>query len=282
MPQRVIELIELTPLPARDWDQHGRCCQRSKLGPNRRRCQRGIGIKLTPLPAGGYTVGCVYQVHNEHMCVVVCMHANVAPFSPVPSLLPLPLPPPCACPLSNHGCAFPHPQVQSWLRGVVVRKTALSRWDRMLGPQMYEDELNLADLFQPNVFLNVLRQETARKLQCSMDSLKLATSFDRGHGDGPGLSVCLRGLLLQGAGFDGKQLVASTAEALELMGVPSITLSWVEKRKGEGGESDNLARVPLYYSLSRERLLVEMTVPSGGRDAKWTVAGVAMFLCDEE
>lgn len=178
--------------------------------------------------------------------------------------------------------------VQAWLRGLVVRKTALLQWDRMSGPNLFDNDLTLADLFQPNVFLNALRQESARKLACSMDELELRSSFNRQDMPEDSITTNVRGLLLQGAGFDGQQLVASSAEATELVSVPVMFIAWVAKARGGGedgsgqGSAEVPAGVPLYYSLSRERLLVQVHVPSGGRNDKWTVAGVALFLSDEE
>ena len=40
------------------------------------------------------------------------------------------------------------------------------------------DELNLADLFHPNTFLNAVRQQTARDGKTSMDELKLVASWN--------------------------------------------------------------------------------------------------------
>ena len=119
-----------------------------------------------------------------------------------------------------------------------------------------------------------------------MDELELRSSFNAQDMPEGCIAAKVQGLMLQGAGFDGEQLVPSAAEAAELVSVPVMCISWVAKAgdggQDAGGSSRDRALVPLYYSLSRERLLVQVNVPSGGRSAKWTVAGVALFLSDEE
>jgi len=45
------------------------------------------------------------------------------------------------------------------------------------GALLGSEELNLADLFHPNTFLNAVRQKTARDLRVSMDELKFVCSW---------------------------------------------------------------------------------------------------------
>ena len=60
--------------------------------------------------------------------------------------------------------------------------------------------LNLAQLFQPAVFLNALRQQTARAAGIPIDGLKLTSGVSGLRG--AALPVTITSLALQGASFD--------------------------------------------------------------------------------
>lgn len=69
----------------------------------------------------------------------------------------------------------------SWMKGFCKRAFNLKAWvhavqqGNILGTQ-----LNLADLFHPEIFLNAVRQLTARKVNVPIDNMKLACSFEAG------------------------------------------------------------------------------------------------------
>ena len=65
------------------------------------------------------------------------------------------------------------------------------------------------------------------------------------------------------------------AEATELVGVQDCYLAFVEG--GDAGDDERVLNIPLYYSPSRERLLVELQVPSADDDL-WVCSGVGLFL----
>ena len=104
-----------------------------------------------------------------------------------------------------------------WLKELLRRKTALVSWRaRALSGRLLDDDLDLSELFQPGTFLNALRQQTARTLRCSMDALKLVSSWSpKGLKDAV-LSLRVEGVLIQGAAFDGKMLREAEANATEL------------------------------------------------------------------
>ena len=63
----------------------------------------------------------------------------------------------------------------SWMRAVVQRKKALVHWEtKAIRRTLLDDPLDLSDLFKPGTFLNALRQQTSRKLGCSMDMLQVS------------------------------------------------------------------------------------------------------------
>ena len=104
-----------------------------------------------------------------------------------------------------------------WLRELLRRKRALVGWRaRALRGSLLDDELDLSELFSPGTFLNALRQQTARTLRCSMDALKLVSSWSSKGLKGAALSIRVGQLLIQGAAFDGKVLREAEANATEL------------------------------------------------------------------
>jgi hypothetical protein len=57
--------------------------------------------------------------------------------------------------------------------------------------------VDLGHLYHADTFLNALRQQTARKLNDSMDNLLLVTTFDRGFDPGHDVTVAITGLQVQ-------------------------------------------------------------------------------------
>ena len=50
----------------------------------------------------------------------------------------------------------------------------------LAGGNILRNQLSLSDLFHPEVFLNALRQKSARQIGSSIDSMKLVSAFDQG------------------------------------------------------------------------------------------------------
>ncbi len=88
----------------------------------------------------------------------------------------------------------------------------------------------------------------------------------------------IRGLLLQGASFEGGALHESTSDAQELVAVPTCYMAYTREDEREPYAKDACIKVPLYYSTSRDRMLVEISLPATGDISKWIIAGVALFL----
>lgn len=174
-----------------------------------------------------------------------------------------------------------------WVRELVRRRISLMKWkSAVLKSSLFDDPLQLRDLFNPLTFINALRQQTVRKLGTAIDKVLLSSSWDK---DPRKLrKVCplpcqLSGLLLQGAAFPSGVLREASSDASELTPAPNICIGFVP----EGDETDvtdDSLPVPLYLSPSRESLLLElhMPVPSPDEKDRWVLAGVALFLNDDE
>ena len=68
----------------------------------------------------------------------------------------------------------------SWLKAFCKKILQLKKWVKMMdGGNLLSSELNLGDLFHPEIFLNALRQKTARKILCPINDMKLVTTFEQ-------------------------------------------------------------------------------------------------------
>merc|ERR1712216_904356 len=142
---------------------------------------------------------------------------------------------------------------------------------------------DLSELFEPGTFLNAMRQQTARELRCSMDALKLVSSWSAKKMRKAALSVSVEGLLVQGASFDGKLLAEADSNASELTKLGDgvcVSLAYVPKSEPEPYGKGEAIGVPLYFSTAREQVLVEVAMPIQGNEQCWILAGIGVFLTD--
>ncbi|TMW62553.1 hypothetical protein Poli38472_005171 [Pythium oligandrum] len=172
---------------------------------------------------------------------------------------------------------------QTWLRSLALRKRALLDWrEAASSGKLLARGLDLSDLLHPGTFLNALRQQSARELKCSMDGMKLISCWEKEKISESGASKLewfeITRLLLQGASFEGGMLVEACSDAQELVTVPSCYVAYARDDAKEMYAKESCIKAPLYYSTSRERLLVEIAMPISGDHARWILAGVALFL----
>eukprot|EP00927_Polykrikos_kofoidii_P027109 TRINITY_DN23975_c0_g4_i1.p1 TRINITY_DN23975_c0_g4~~TRINITY_DN23975_c0_g4_i1.p1 ORF type:complete len:2595 (-),score=618.45 TRINITY_DN23975_c0_g4_i1:108-6821(-) len=159
----------------------------------------------------------------------------------------------------------------TYLQGVAKRIVALkSDWiPRVANPgKIFDKPVNLGDFLRPEVFLNALRQQTARKLAVSIDSLHLVASFEPQLLSDPASSpipVTVEGLVLEGCSFDESKmiLVESTRTAPLVSVLPDLTIAWMSKAANPDkalSSARQLASVgmPIYVSLTREFLVGEV------------------------
>jgi len=71
------------------------------------------------------------------------------------------------------------PVPNTWLKTFCKKILQLKKWIKgMEGGNLLNNELNLGDLFHPEIFLNALRQKTARKILCPINDMKLIATFE--------------------------------------------------------------------------------------------------------
>ncbi|CAM9134737.1 unnamed protein product [Chrysoparadoxa australica] len=168
-----------------------------------------------------------------------------------------------------------------WLAGLIRKKSSLAKWSSLVAQRALLDHpVNLSDLFHPNTFLSAVRQQTARLIGCSMDSLHMVSSWERGRVKNAQLPISVEGLHLQGASFSSGMLQEQGLKDPDLTSMPEVSLAFVEGERSSPYQAGQAIPVPLYFTLNRERTLAEVDLPTSKDPERWVLAGVALFLSD--
>ena len=186
--------------------------------------------------------------------------------------------------------------LSAWLRELVRKRVALVKWKGLLGKgagsaNLLSSPLALGDLFKPATFINALRQQTARMLNTAIDLVKMVCLWDQGSGNSGKrmqaecpLPCTLSAMLLQGATFHSGALQESSPEASELTTTPEVTIGFVPLKCSDMYEGSRSVTVPVYQTVSREDFLTELQMPlsAEGDQGRWILAGVALFLNEDD
>ncbi|ESO93665.1 hypothetical protein LOTGIDRAFT_209197 [Lottia gigantea] len=165
-----------------------------------------------------------------------------------------------------------------YLRGLVNRAQSMQSWvERAEGGSLLRDTLDLSELFHPDTFLNALRQQTAREIGCSMDSLKFACSW-KGSIQGANYSIKLGGLQLEGCSFDGSRMSENQRDSPSVSAIPSCQVAWIPAELPDPYSVDDTMSIPIYYSSTRDHIVAKLDLPCGGNQSTWLQCGAALFL----
>ncbi|KAG7479776.1 cytoplasmic dynein 2 heavy chain 1 isoform X1 [Solea senegalensis] len=166
-----------------------------------------------------------------------------------------------------------------YLRAVVTRAVAIQSWVERAGRQaLLSDTLDLSELFHPDTFLNALRQETARHMGCSMDSLVFFSTW-RSPIPQANLQVKVGGLQLEGCTFDGAHLCENQHNSPSVSAVPLCYMAWVPQSSvADSAGSEETIWLPLYTSAERVKVVTHICLPCGANPNQWIQTGAALFL----
>ncbi|KAL6471906.1 hypothetical protein MHYP_G00205560 [Metynnis hypsauchen] len=165
-----------------------------------------------------------------------------------------------------------------YLRAVVARALAVQSWvERVEKNTLLSDILDLSELFHPDTFLNALRQETARSMGCSMDSLKFVASW-KSQIPGAKLQVKVGGLQLEGCKFDGNRLSENQHDSPSVSAVPACYMAWIPQSVSGSYSPEECVWLPVYTSAERVRVVTNVQLPCGGNQDQWIQCGAALFL----
>lgn len=182
---------------------------------------------------------------------------------------------------------------QAFLKGLAERIVALKGdWIRRItSSNIFQDAVKLSDFLRPDVFLNALRQQTARRLKVPIDSLHLVASFEphlMSDASTSPLPVTVQGLILEGCSFDASKriLIESTRTSPLTSLLPPLTIAWMSRaahpeRAVSSARHPSVVAMPIYASLNRERVIGEVHLHTeSGRQRILNCA--ALFLTEND
>lgn len=143
--------------------------------------------------------------------------------------------------------------------------------------------VSLANMFNPQVFLNALRQQTSRNSQqpVAVDDLSLVCVWgETAHRSMCTLPCALSGLSLQGALFTaGGTLSDARADTPTVVPLPTCTIAYIPKNLEDPQPDAGSVMLPVYEGLDRSKLLAKLRMPcKKDEQSKWIMAGVAIFV----
>jgi len=181
-----------------------------------------------------------------------------------------------------------------YLQGLAKRIAALKGdWlNRVRNPaQLFSQPVSLSDFLRPDVFLNALRQQTARALKVPIDSLHLVASFEPQLLADPSTSplpVTVQELILEGCSFDvAKKLLIESSRNSSLISVlPPLTIAWMSRaahpeRALSTARHPMYVAMPIYVSLSREKLIGEVYLHTDSSRQR-ILNSAALFLTESD
>ncbi|XP_078258653.1 cytoplasmic dynein 2 heavy chain 1 isoform X2 [Rhinoraja longicauda] len=182
------------------------------------------------------------------------------------------------CPLSwQNKWEGPEDPLQ-YLRGLVARALAIQQWvEKAENQLLLSDTLDLSELFHPDTFLNALRQETARVMGFSIDSLKFVATW-KGKIQEAKLQVRIGGLYLEGCSFDGNRLSENQHDSPSVSAVPPCYMAWIAQDAIGPYSPEECISLPVYTSAERDQVVINVDVPCGVSQDQWIQCGAALFL----
>ncbi|XP_013869519.1 cytoplasmic dynein 2 heavy chain 1 [Austrofundulus limnaeus] len=183
------------------------------------------------------------------------------------------------CPLTWQNKWEGPEEPMQYLRAIVTRSLAIQSWVERAGREaLLSDILDLSELFHPDTFLNALRQETARSMGCSMDSLVFVSSWKSPIAQAK-LQVKVGGLQLEGCRFDGTYLSENQHDSPSVSAVPPCYMAWVPQTSASNfAASEENIWLPLYTSSERVKVVTHVSLPCGANSSLWIQTGAALFL----
>ncbi|XP_009895076.2 cytoplasmic dynein 2 heavy chain 1 [Dryobates pubescens] len=168
-----------------------------------------------------------------------------------------------------------------YLRSLVARALAIQNWvEKAEKQKLLSDTLDLSELFHPDTFLNALRQETARIMSCSVDSLKFTASWKGRIQEGK-LQVKISGLQLEGCSFDGNRLAENLHDSPSVSALLPCYMAWIPQDAYGPYSPEECISLPVYSSVERDRVVINIDVPCGENQDQWIQCGAALFLTNQ-
>ncbi|CAH1780767.1 unnamed protein product [Owenia fusiformis] len=172
----------------------------------------------------------------------------------------------------------------NWTRDLVDRVAQFEKWATTAHPPSI---FWMSAFTFPTGFLTAVLQTSARQNNVSVDLLSweftVLTVYDNNIMSAPKDGVYIKGLYLQGAGWDKKNACLVEAEPMQLVcPIPSIHFKPVENKKKSG---KGMYQCPVYYypnragGNGRASFVVSVDLKSGEKTADhWAKRGTALLM----
>ncbi|XP_017783105.1 PREDICTED: cytoplasmic dynein 2 heavy chain 1 [Nicrophorus vespilloides] len=158
-----------------------------------------------------------------------------------------------------------------YLKDIMKKILTISEWNKQQ-ESYYNDNLNLAQLFNPETFLAAFKQYFARQTNIPIDELELKAIWKSRSN-----VISVSGLLIEGALFDGINLLQCSENSDTLNTTPICYITWEEKQTALN--DSKYLDVPLYYTPSRERQVCSLQIPASIKEkSMWIQCGIAFYL----
>uniref|UniRef100_A0A7S0W0F2 Cytoplasmic dynein 2 heavy chain 1 n=2 Tax=Hemiselmis TaxID=77924 RepID=A0A7S0W0F2_9CRYP len=169
-----------------------------------------------------------------------------------------------------------------WLQAVVDKTSAIDRWlDSVQTGATLSAPLSLSSMFNPAVFLNALRQQTARQTNVAVDELKLVCQWG-GNANVGALPVTINGTVLQGALFGGGLLGEARLDTPTVSPLPPCVIGYIPQSQEDPSPDATSVALPVYEGLDRSKLLTQLRMPCKNKDQdRWILAGCSIFISPE-
>jgi len=172
----------------------------------------------------------------------------------------------------------------AWTRDLVQRVDQLAKWASSAHPPLI---FWMSGFTFPTGFLTAVLQTCARSNNVAIDSLSwefaVSTVDDRNITQQPKDGVWIKGLFLEGAGWDKRNACLIEAEPMQLIcSIPTIHFKPVENKKKS---AKGIYTCPCYYYPNRAGVsfIVAVDLKSGAMPADfWTKRGTGLLMSLDE
>uniref|UniRef100_A0A1B6E6Z8 Cytoplasmic dynein 2 heavy chain 1 n=2 Tax=Clastoptera arizonana TaxID=38151 RepID=A0A1B6E6Z8_9HEMI len=135
--------------------------------------------------------------------------------------------------------------------------------------------LNLSDVFHSDIFFSALKQQSSRDMKIPVNDLVLSCNWGDCHTTKSVFT--LKGIQLEGAIFDGENIVLNHENVSDFITAPLLTISWVSKTSSI--VTENILTLPLYSSAERNVFVTELNASCKNNEHdKLIMAGAAFYI----
>ena len=163
--------------------------------------------------------------------------------------------------------------VSDWLKLFVRKLNNVQKWKQLTeSNRLLGEELDLSEVYRPEIFLNAMKQRVARQKKIPVNQLKIKSAFSKPSSSQ--ICVKIKNLILQGCSFSNNSIV-QTRHDQQYEEIPVFYIFFNQKESSQSEYS-----LPFYTDMSRATLLSMMPVLCEGNKDKLVLASAALLLKD--